>query len=148
MCPAGTRRRAGRWSKALAALWADVLRVARVGRHDNFFELGGHSLLAVTLTERMRRAGLHADVRALFTTPTLAELAAKVDVAGDSGEVTVPPNLIPAEATAITPEMLPLVTLDQAAIDRDRRCGCRAGRQTCRTSIRWRRCRKGSCSTT
>jgi aryl carrier-like protein len=31
--------------------------------------------LAVTVVERMRRAGLHADVRALFATPTLAALA-------------------------------------------------------------------------
>ena len=58
------------------AIWAELLGVERVGRHDNFFELGGHSLLAVRLIERLRRAGLHADVRALFTTPTLAELAA------------------------------------------------------------------------
>ena len=99
----------------LASLWADVLKVERVGRHDNFFELGGHSLLAVTLTERMRRAGLHADVRALFTTATLAELAAKVG--GESGEVVVPANRIPADATRITPEMLPLVSLSQEAID-------------------------------
>ena len=107
----------GKVEQGLAALWAEVLKVERVGRRDNFFERGGHSLLAVTLTERMRREGLHADVRALFTTATLAELAAKVDVGGDSGEVTVPPNLIAAEATSITPEMLPLVTLDQPAID-------------------------------
>ena len=47
------------------------------GRQDNFFELGGHSLLAVTVIERMRRLGLQADVRALFTGPTVAELAAR-----------------------------------------------------------------------
>ena len=49
-----------------------------MGRHDNFFELGGHSLLAVTLIERMRQQGLQAEVRTLFATPTLAELAAAV----------------------------------------------------------------------
>ena len=64
--------------QALARLWAELLKVERVGRNDNFFELGGHSLLAVTCIERMRREGLHADVRALFTTRTLGELAAAV----------------------------------------------------------------------
>ncbi|NOK39811.1 AMP-binding protein, partial [Corallococcus exercitus] len=33
----------------LAALWAQVLRVPRVGATDHFFELGGHSLLATQL---------------------------------------------------------------------------------------------------
>jgi aryl carrier-like protein len=59
----------------LARIWSEVLGVERVGRWDNFFELGGHSLLAVRVIERMRREGLAADVRALFTTPTLAALA-------------------------------------------------------------------------
>ena len=55
----------GEIETALAAIWGDVLKLDRVGRHDNFFELGGHSLLAVTLIERMRRKGLQVDVRAL-----------------------------------------------------------------------------------
>jgi amino acid adenylation domain-containing protein len=93
----------------VAQIWAEVLKVERVGIHDNFFELGGHSLLAVTLIERMRRAGLHADVGALFTTSTLAELAQAVG--SESGEVEVPPNRIPAGCETISPEMLPLVSL-------------------------------------
>jgi amino acid adenylation domain-containing protein len=64
--------------EALAALWAELLGIEQVGRHDNFFDLGGHSLLAMRLLERMRRLGFAADVRALFSAPTLAELAARV----------------------------------------------------------------------
>jgi aryl carrier-like protein len=65
----------GEVETTLARIWADVLKIEQVGRHDNFFELGGHSLLAVTVIERMRRADLDLDVRALFATPTLAALA-------------------------------------------------------------------------
>jgi len=78
---------------ALAEIWAEVLGLERVGRHDNFFENGGHSLLVVMLIERMRRKGLHADVRAIFATPTIAELATAMH--GAPAAVEVPPNLIP-----------------------------------------------------
>src|SRR6185436_11971999 len=39
----------------LAALWAEVLRVERVGLHDDFFALGGHSLRALELLRRINR---------------------------------------------------------------------------------------------
>ncbi|MGP6459925.1 non-ribosomal peptide synthase/polyketide synthase [Pseudomonas parakoreensis] len=100
---------------ALAQLWAELLKVERVGRHDHFFELGGHSLLAVNLVARMRRAGLSADIRVLFNQPTLAALAAAV---GGEPEAEVAANLITTDCTRITPELLPLVTLDQPSIDR------------------------------
>jgi amino acid adenylation domain-containing protein len=100
---------------ALAAIWSDVLKLERVGRHDNFFELGGHSLLAVILIERMRRKGLQVDVRALFAASTLAELAATVEAKANI--IAIPPNRIPAGCTALTPEMLPLATLTQDEID-------------------------------
>ncbi len=106
----------GEVENELARIWAEVLKVERVGRQDNFFELGGHSLLAVTLIERMRRIGLQVDVRSLFATPTLMALAALV---GDANrEVTVPPNVIPSVCDAITPEMLPLVQMSQEQIDK------------------------------
>ncbi|HEU4884758.1 MAG TPA: amino acid adenylation domain-containing protein, partial [Longimicrobium sp.] len=106
----------GEVEAALAGIWAEVLGLERVGRWDHFFELGGHSLLAIRLIERMRRVGLHVDVRALFTTPVLAELAPAVGRA--STEVVVPANGIPEGCGSITPEMLPLVELTQAEIDR------------------------------
>jgi acyl-coenzyme A synthetase/AMP-(fatty) acid ligase len=65
----------GETERRVAAIWAEVLGLEQVGRHDNFFELGGHSLLAVGVIERMRQAGLQADVRALFATASLASLA-------------------------------------------------------------------------
>ena len=69
----------GTVEEALAQIWVEVLKIERVGRQDNFFELGGHSLLAVTMIERMRRADLQVDVRALFMSPTLAALAASTE---------------------------------------------------------------------
>ncbi|WP_434635108.1 amino acid adenylation domain-containing protein [Chromobacterium sp. CV08] len=107
----------GETEEALAAIWSALLNVERVGRHDNFFELGGHSLLAVQLLEKMRQAGLRGDIRQLFGAADLAALAAGLGGGGD--EVAVPANGIPAEGcAAITPAMLPLVSLDQAQIDR------------------------------
>ena len=100
----------------LAGIWAEVLKLERVGVHDDFFELGGHSLLAVSVIERMRRAGLHAEVLALFMTPTIAALAAAMG--GKSDVVQVPPNAIPADCKVITPEMLPLVRLNAQEIER------------------------------
>ncbi|MEN4826672.1 non-ribosomal peptide synthase/polyketide synthase [Pseudomonas sp. P39-UII1] len=105
----------GQVERSLAAIWAELLKVEQVGRHDHFFELGGHSLLAVILIERMRKAGLSADVRVLFAQPTLAALAAAV---GSGREVQVPANRVPEGAERITPAMLSLVELDQASIDR------------------------------
>ncbi|MCF5179440.1 non-ribosomal peptide synthetase, partial [Pseudomonas sp. PA-6-1D] len=105
----------GEVETVLAQIWQDVLKLERVGRHDHFFELGGHSLLAVSLIERMRQVGLSADVRVLFSQPSLAALAAAV---GSGREIVVPANGIVPGCTQITPSMLTLVQLDQPAIER------------------------------
>ncbi len=106
----------GEVERALADIWSEVLKVERIGRHDNFFELGGHSLLAVTLIEHMRRRGLQADVRALFNGPTPAGLAALLNC--EAGLMEVPPNGIPLDCEELRPEMLPLVKLSMAEIER------------------------------
>lgn len=107
----------GEVEEILAGIWQSLLGVQRVGRHDNFFELGGHSLLIVQLLDRLRRVGLSAQVRTVFDSPTLADLAGAL-----TREVIehyeVPPNLIPHGCTEITPQMLPLVDLDAEHIAR------------------------------
>ena len=106
----------GEIETTLAEIWAAVLQLDKVGRHDSFFELGGHSLLAVSVLERMRRAGLHVDIRSFFTTPTVAALA--LEVSNESGEVEVPANRIPPGCESITPDMLTLVALTPQEIER------------------------------
>ena len=96
---------------ALANVWQFLLGREKVGRRDNFFELGGHSLLIVRMLEQLRRLGLSVEVRRVFENPTLLDLAAVLTDRAAT-EVKVPPNLIPADCTDITPSMLPLISLD------------------------------------
>ncbi|MHC5129505.1 phosphopantetheine-binding protein, partial [Pseudomonas inefficax] len=73
----------------IAAIWADVLKLERVGLGDNFFELGGHSLLAVQVISRVRQSlGVELQLRVLFETSSLADfarLAAQGERAGSTG---------------------------------------------------------------
>nr|WP_317985369.1 non-ribosomal peptide synthetase [Burkholderia pseudomallei] len=105
----------GAKEEALAAIWRELLHVERISRHDNFFELGGHSLLVIGLSEKLRAAGLHADVRVVYRASTLADLAAHLGT--DNQDIRIPLNLIADGDEHITPAQLTLVALSQESID-------------------------------
>ena len=85
-------RRGRRWKRLLAAIWAEVLKLDRVGVHDNFFAIGGHSLLATQAISRIRHAfDVELPLRTLFEAPTVVQLAARIEQAQrDAAGVAAP----------------------------------------------------------
>ncbi|AFZ26137.1 acyl-CoA synthetase (AMP-forming)/AMP-acid ligase II [Cylindrospermum stagnale PCC 7417] len=62
--------------KALAAIWAEVLGIEKVGIYDNFFALGGDSLQALRLfAEIDTRLGKTLSISTLIAAPTVDQLA-------------------------------------------------------------------------
>uniref|UniRef100_UPI002B40EA8B non-ribosomal peptide synthetase n=1 Tax=Xenorhabdus szentirmaii TaxID=290112 RepID=UPI002B40EA8B len=101
----------------LAQIWQELLGLERVGRHDHFFELGGHSLMAVSLIERLRVLGQALDVRSIFSTPILSEMALAILTLQEMPAFSIPPNRISKDCLVLTPDLLPLVVLSQTELD-------------------------------
>ncbi|MEU1038519.1 non-ribosomal peptide synthase/polyketide synthase [Streptomyces sp. NPDC005907] len=88
--------------RTLAAVWADVLHVERVGADDNFFALGGDSILSIQVVAQARRAGLTVTSRDVYRHQTVAALARCADAAGSRR--TAAPAPVAATGTApLTP---------------------------------------------
>jgi non-ribosomal peptide synthase protein (TIGR01720 family) len=82
--------------KLLAAIWAEVLGIDRVGTDDNFFELGGDSILSIQIVARAGEHGLKITPKQIFEEKTLGRLAAAAEKTGDRSETKdEPPGEIP-----------------------------------------------------
>ncbi len=85
--PAGIRERSRQefveprtpLEERIVAIWAEVLRIERVGVRDGFFDLGGNSILATQVFARLRETfGFEVPMRTLFEEPTIERLAATI----------------------------------------------------------------------
>ena len=104
LAPASTSRppRTPR-EELLCELFAEVLGLPKVGVDDNFFELGGHSLLATRLASRVRAAfGMELGLRNLFESPTVAGLAARLDLDNEDDAFDV---ILPLRAKGSRPPL-------------------------------------------
>jgi amino acid adenylation domain-containing protein len=73
--------------EALAAVWADLLGLDRVGARDDLFALGGHSLIVTRIATRVRTdLGRELPLLTVFERPTVEALAAWLDGAEAAGE--------------------------------------------------------------
>jgi amino acid adenylation domain-containing protein/non-ribosomal peptide synthase protein (TIGR01720 family) len=79
----------------LVGIFAEVLRLERVGVDDNFFELGGDSILSIQVVARANRAGLALNARQMFEQQTVTGLAA---VAGTAAAVMAEQGAVEGEA--------------------------------------------------
>jgi hypothetical protein len=78
----------GNLETALAAIWAEMLKLKQVGRHDDFFALGGQSLLALRVLFRVNDCfQTELSVSTLLEYSVLMEFAQKLrSISGRSVE--------------------------------------------------------------
>nr|MBP8824214.1 amino acid adenylation domain-containing protein [Flavobacteriales bacterium] len=72
--------------KTLAAVWADLLGIDRVGLDDNFFDLGGNSLLSIQCVAQLEGHGLKLPIVKLYQHPTIRACGAFLE--GDGSTVS------------------------------------------------------------
>ncbi len=59
----------------LAQIWSELLGIEKIGRFDNFFQIGGDSIVSIQLVSRARKRGMLFEVKQIFETPILSDLA-------------------------------------------------------------------------
>lgn len=81
---------------ALAEVFAEVLRLERVGIHENFFTLGGDSMKAIRVRAALGRRGYDLRSRHIFEGGSIAGIAPFVRAAGEEQtEETIEGKILP-----------------------------------------------------
>lgn len=101
--PEGERQRTAAYEapqtepeRTLAAIWAQVLVLPRVGLHDNFFELGGDSINSLQILARAHQTGIQLTPKQLFDNPTIASAAAVAVIGSVATEESLPEGADPS----------------------------------------------------
>ena len=75
----------------VSGIFAEVLKLERIGMEQSFFDVGGHSLLATQVISRLRNMfGVELPLRTLFESPTVAGLAERVRQMRGTGQTSSP----------------------------------------------------------
>ncbi|MFC5743983.1 amino acid adenylation domain-containing protein, partial [Dyella tabacisoli] len=102
----------------MAEIWAEILKLDKIGIHDDFFALGGHSLLATQLMSRIGAAfQVEISLRTIFDAPTLAEMVSQVVPASTEDVDTAQAPDEPSEAFPLSFAQQRLWFLDQLESD-------------------------------
>ena len=92
--------------EVLAAIYADVLGLERVGVDESFFDLGGDSILSMQVVSRARAAGVVCRARDVFVEQTVAGLARVAVVAADGEAGHVEDVIGPVWTTSLSESQL------------------------------------------
>ncbi len=93
----------------LCGIWQDLLKLPQVGIKDNFFSLGGDSILAIQMVGRAKLHGLHFNVKQVFATPSIQNLAKNLSLCTE----------IEAQQDEVSGEM-PLLPIQKAFFEQAR----------------------------
>jgi amino acid adenylation domain-containing protein len=101
--------------EVVGGLWADLLRVERVGPDDDLFQLGMHSLQIIQFISRLRvMYGLDVTIKQVLEAPTVRELAQVVNTAEKTARDVNLPRTLPSVQSPVSFSQRRLWFLDQA----------------------------------
>jgi aryl carrier-like protein len=91
---------------AMAGIWAEVLRLERVGVEDNLFELGADSLHVFQIAARAGKAGIAVTPRQILQQRTIAAICAVLET-GKTVAPAPPIKAIPRQKFRVSAQSLP-----------------------------------------